>query len=86
MLRDLGVGEAAEAIRRGETTSAALVEACLAQIASTHDALQAWVTIDAEGAVAAAQERDADVRAGRPLGPLHGVPIGIKDIIDVEPG
>ena len=83
MLRDLGVGEAAKAIRRGETTSAALVEACLAQIASTHDALQAWVTIDAEGAVAAAQERDADVRAGRPLGPLHGVPIGIKDIIDV---
>jgi aspartyl-tRNA(Asn)/glutamyl-tRNA(Gln) amidotransferase subunit A len=83
VLTDLGVGEAAEAIRRCETTSAALVEACLARIASTDDALQAWVTIDAEGAAAAAEGRDADVRAGRPLGPLHGVPLGIKDIIDV---
>jgi aspartyl-tRNA(Asn)/glutamyl-tRNA(Gln) amidotransferase subunit A len=83
VLTDLGVGDAAEAIRRGETTSAALVEACLARIASTDDALQAWVTIDAEGATAAARARDKDVRPGRPLGPLHGVPIGIKDIIDV---
>jgi Asp-tRNA(Asn)/Glu-tRNA(Gln) amidotransferase A subunit family amidase len=83
VLTDLGVAEAADAIRRRETTSAALVEACLAQIASTDDALQAWVTIDAEGAAVAARTRDADVRAGRPLGPLHGVPIGIKDIIDV---
>jgi Asp-tRNA(Asn)/Glu-tRNA(Gln) amidotransferase A subunit family amidase len=82
-LTDLGVGAAAEAIRRGETTSAELVEACLDRIAATDGALQAWVTVDGEGAAAAALARDADVRAGRPLGPLHGVPIGIKDIIDV---
>jgi aspartyl-tRNA(Asn)/glutamyl-tRNA(Gln) amidotransferase subunit A len=82
-LTNLGVIEAAGAIRRGETTSTELVDACLARISSTDDALQAWVTVDAEGAAAAARERDADVRAGRPLGRLHGVPIGIKDIIDV---
>jgi aspartyl-tRNA(Asn)/glutamyl-tRNA(Gln) amidotransferase subunit A len=82
-LTNLGVIEAAGAIRRGETTSTELVDACLDRISSTDDALQAWVTVDAEGAAAAARERDADVRAGRPLGRLHGVPIGIKDIIDV---
>jgi aspartyl-tRNA(Asn)/glutamyl-tRNA(Gln) amidotransferase subunit A len=82
-LTDLGVGGAAEAIRRGETTSSELVEASLARIASTDDALLAWVAVDAEGAAAAARECDADVRASRPLGPLHGVPLGIKDIIDV---
>jgi Asp-tRNA(Asn)/Glu-tRNA(Gln) amidotransferase A subunit family amidase len=82
-LTDLGVGAAADAIRDGETTSSALIEACLARIASTDASLQAWVTVDAEGAAAAARERDDDVSAGRPLGPLHGVPLGIKDIIDV---
>jgi Asp-tRNA(Asn)/Glu-tRNA(Gln) amidotransferase A subunit family amidase len=82
-LTDLGVGDGAAAIRRGDTTSSELVEACLARIAATDDTLQAWVTVDTAGAAAAARERDADVRAGRALGPLHGVPIGIKDIIDV---
>ena len=80
---DLGVGAAAEAIRRGEITSNELVEACLARIASTDEALQAWVTVDMEGATASARSRDDDVHAGRPLGPLQGVPLGIKDIIDV---
>ena len=82
-LTNLGVIEAAGAIRRGETTSTELVEACLARIASTDEALQAWVTVDIEGATAGARSRDDDVHAGRPLGPLQGVPLGIKDIIDV---
>ena len=82
-LTNLGVIEAAGAIRRGETTSTELVEACLARIASTDEALQAWVTVDIEGATASARSRDDDVHAGRPLGPLQGVPLGIKDIIDV---
>lgn len=82
-LTDLGVGAAAEAIRCGETTSSALLEACLARIAATDASLQAWVAVDDAGASAAALARDADLRAGRGLGPLHGVPLGIKDIIDV---
>ena len=82
-LTNLGVIEAAGAIRRGETTSTELVEACLARIASTDEALQAWVTVDIEGATASARSRDDDIHAGRPVGPLHGVPLGIKDIIDV---
>jgi Asp-tRNA(Asn)/Glu-tRNA(Gln) amidotransferase A subunit family amidase len=82
-LTDLGVGAAAEAIRRGETTSSALLEACLARIASTDASLRAWVTVDSSGASAAAQARDGDLQIGRQIGPLHGVPLGIKDIIDV---
>jgi Asp-tRNA(Asn)/Glu-tRNA(Gln) amidotransferase A subunit family amidase len=83
VLTNLGVIEAAEAIRRGDASSVELVEACLARIESTDKDLQAWVSVDADGASAAARARDADVRAVRPLGPLHGVPLGIKDIIDV---
>ena len=43
----------------------------------------AWVHVDARAALAEARERDAAAADGRPLGPLHGVPLGIKDIIDV---
>ncbi len=78
-----GVREGAAAIRRGVMTSTELVEACLARIAATDDRLQAWVTVDAAGAREAASTADAAVRAGRSLGALHGVPVGIKDLIDV---
>ena len=46
-------------------------------------ALRAWVELDAEGAMAEARRRDEDVEAGELTGPLDGVPMGIKDIIDV---
>lgn len=82
-LTDLGVGEAADAIRRGETTSSELVQACLARIAATDAALQAWAFVDADGALATAWDLDAAAERGAALGPLHGVPLGVKDIIDV---
>jgi Asp-tRNA(Asn)/Glu-tRNA(Gln) amidotransferase A subunit family amidase len=82
-LTDLGVREAAGRIRRGETSAVALLEACLARMRALEPALQAWAHVDPEGALAAARERDAETKAGRPPGPLHGVPVGIKDIFDV---
>ena len=82
-LTDLGVHEAAERIRRGEVAAAALTEACLARIAKLEPGVLAWAHLDRDGALAAAHERDAEARAGRVRGPLHGVPIGIKDIFDV---
>lgn len=82
-LTDLGVVEAADAIRRGEATSTDLVAACLARIEATDGTLKAWVALDPDGALAAAAACDAAVADGGRLGPLHGVPIGIKDIIDV---
>jgi len=82
-LTDLGTREAAERIRRGEGSSLALVEACLTRLQAREPEVLAWAHVDADGARAAARERDAEARAGRPRGPLHGVPIGIKDIFDV---
>ncbi len=80
---DAGVLEAAGRVQLGEWTSVALTEACLERIEALEPAVRAWAHLDAAAALAEAADRDADVRAGRPLGPLHGVPIGIKDLIDV---
>jgi aspartyl-tRNA(Asn)/glutamyl-tRNA(Gln) amidotransferase subunit A len=82
-LTDLGVREAADRIRRGEVSSAALTEACLNRIAKLEESVLAWAHLDRDGALAAARERDTEARAGRHRGPLHGVPVGIKDIFDV---
>jgi Asp-tRNA(Asn)/Glu-tRNA(Gln) amidotransferase A subunit family amidase len=82
-LTDLGVRDAAERIRRGEVSAHALTEACLARIEKLEPVVKAWVHVDAAGALAVAREREAEARAGRPRGPLHGVPMGIKDIFDV---
>jgi aspartyl-tRNA(Asn)/glutamyl-tRNA(Gln) amidotransferase subunit A len=77
------IHEASELLRAGRTTSRELVDACLARIDRFEDRVQAWVLVDAEGARRQAAERDAELQAGRRRGLLHGVPIGIKDIIDV---
>jgi Asp-tRNA(Asn)/Glu-tRNA(Gln) amidotransferase A subunit family amidase len=83
----LGVAAAAAAIRAGTLTSVELVDACLERIAATDEALRAWVELDVEGARAGARARDTEKTAAKAaeseLGRLHGVPVGIKDIIDV---
>jgi len=74
--------QAAAEIRKGAATSEELVAACLEQIGIREPDVQAWTFLDP--AYALEQARDADRRqaAGLPLGPLHGVPVGLKDIID----
>lgn len=74
--------EAARAIQAGAISSEQLVEACLARIRATEPQVQAWQALDESHALAQARARDMDRREGRPCGPLHGVPVGIKDIID----
>jgi Asp-tRNA(Asn)/Glu-tRNA(Gln) amidotransferase A subunit family amidase len=81
-LVNLTATAAAEAIRRGEITSEALVEACLARIAARENEVGAWAHLDPAYARAAARVADQARRAGQGTGPLHGVPIGVKDIID----
>jgi len=78
----LSAVEAARRIREGALSSVDLVKSCLARIDETDGQLKAWAHLDAEHALAQAGEMDAIRRAGRPLGPLHGVPVGLKDIID----
>ncbi|MGH8686565.1 MAG: amidase [Burkholderiales bacterium] len=79
---ELGAVEAATAIRDGGLTSEELVEACLARIAQTEERIQAWAFLDPKHAREQAKAADAARRKGRPLGALHGVPVGVKDIID----
>lgn len=80
----LTVCEAARRIAEGALTSAELVAACFERIAAEEERIQAWAFLDRDKAMAEAEERDRRRRRGQPLGPLHGVPIGVKDIIDVK--
>jgi Asp-tRNA(Asn)/Glu-tRNA(Gln) amidotransferase A subunit family amidase len=83
-LRELGACAAARMIAAGETSAEELVGACLARIAEREPKIHAWATIDHEHALAQARAADARMREGRGVGPLHGVPVGIKDVIDTS--
>jgi amidase len=74
--------EVAEQIRAGRVTSREVTEELLARIAADTD-LNAVVEVRSEHALAAADQADAEVAAGRELGPLHGVPMTVKDCFDV---
>ena len=80
---DLSLFEQGDMLRDGRVTSVALVEAYLRRIAARDPAYRAFYTIDREGALAAAKEADAALADGGDLGVLHGIPVGIKDLIDV---
>ncbi len=77
---ELTIAEAGKLIRERKLTSLELTEACLAQIDRLEPKLEAWVTIDAEGARAAAKKADEDIDHGIFHSPLQGVPVGVKDI------
>ena len=66
----------------GSITASALADACLAVVAAREAAVGAWVHIDAEQVRAQAAVLDDRRRSGGPVGPLHGLPVGLKDIID----
>ena len=74
--------ESAQAIQAGAISSVQLVQACLARIRDLEPKVQAWQFLDEAHALAQAKARDLDRSEGRATGPLHGVPVGIKDIID----
>jgi Asp-tRNA(Asn)/Glu-tRNA(Gln) amidotransferase A subunit family amidase len=78
----LSASAAARLIREGALDSVQLVEACLARIREAEPAVQAWAFLDPDHALQQARAADDWRRQGRPTGPLHGVPVGIKDIID----
>ena len=82
-LTDAGVIETAGRIAAGEWTAVAVTSAYLARIASLEPGVVAWAYLDPEGALERAHRLDATGAGNAPRGPLHGVPLGIKDIIDV---
>jgi aspartyl-tRNA(Asn)/glutamyl-tRNA(Gln) amidotransferase subunit A len=79
----VGLIEQARMVREGEASSVELVERALERIDHLDPRVGAFVLVLADEARAEAGERDAARRRGEALGPLHGVPVGVKDLIDV---
>ncbi len=77
---ELTAAQAAHAIANRRITATELAESCLDRIASLDDRLKAWVYVDRATVLEDARAADRAVEQRRPLGPLHGVPIGMKDI------
>jgi Asp-tRNA(Asn)/Glu-tRNA(Gln) amidotransferase A subunit family amidase len=80
----LGLLDAAQDIRDGRMTSAELVAACLERVAEADGDVEAWAYLDRDHALRQAQAADARRKEGKALGPLHGLPVGIKDIYDTH--
>lgn len=77
-LNALSLSEAAGLIARGSISSESVVQACLDRVRAREPTVHAWAFIDPDLAIAQARARDAEPARG----PLHGVPIGVKDIFD----
>ena len=80
---DLTIAQAQTALRSGQLTAAELVEANLTRAERTEPLLHAYVTLTGDAARATAEQQDDAARGGRFAGPLHGIPLAIKDIFDV---
>jgi len=80
----LRIGELAGKLERREISPIGLVEDCLSRIDQINTKLNAFVTTTADPARRAAKIAEDEIRAGKYRGPLHGIPIGIKDIVDTS--
>ncbi len=77
------LSDAASAVRSGRLDPVHLVEECLARIDAWESRVHAWVAVDPDRALEDARRKKEAVARGEPVGPLHGIPLGIKDIVDV---
>ncbi|WP_043829852.1 amidase [Muricoccus aerilatus] len=82
-LHSLGVTEIGAAYREGTLTPPRLLRHLLDRIERLDQRVHAFIQVDAEAAMLAAEAAGAEIARGRARGPLHGIPVGIKDIIDV---
>lgn len=76
------IADRGRALREGRTTCAAILEECLDQIDRHEGTIQAWVVVDRAGARRQARRLDLELAGGLDKGPLHGMPIAIKDVVD----
>jgi aspartyl-tRNA(Asn)/glutamyl-tRNA(Gln) amidotransferase subunit A len=77
------IADAAPRVARGELRSERLTEQCLDRIRDLNPTLNAFITITADEALAQARAADKAIAGGRYLGPLHGIPVSLKDLIDL---
>ena len=78
------IADVARALRARDTTAEAITERCLDAITEQNPALNAFITVLASSAREQARRADVEIDAGRYRGPLHGVPISLKDLIDLS--
>jgi aspartyl-tRNA(Asn)/glutamyl-tRNA(Gln) amidotransferase subunit A len=82
-ITDLTIGELAPRLASRELSSSDITAACLERIAAENGRVNAFISVLADQARADASRADAEIAAGRYRGPLHGVPISLKDLIDL---
>jgi Asp-tRNA(Asn)/Glu-tRNA(Gln) amidotransferase A subunit family amidase len=80
--RFTGIVEAAEALRSRKISPVELTRDCLDRITALNPVLNAFITVTADRALEQAHAAEAEILRGNWRGPLHGIPIGLKDIID----
>ncbi|MEW2812369.1 amidase [Streptomyces massasporeus] len=81
---ELSLVEASRAVRARELSPVELTESVLARIAAVEERLGAYVTVAADAALAAAVRAEREISGSGPRGPLHGIPMALKDLIDAE--
>ena len=78
----LSAGELSRLIQRKEVSPVGVIDAHLARIEATEPVLNSFITLLPEQARAAARQAEAQIRAGNYRGPLHGIPVGLKDLFN----
>ena len=81
---ELTASQAAAQIRQGTLSPVTLCQSLLDRIDRFDGDIRAWVTIDRKEVLETARRRETEVERGDPLGPLHGVPVGLKDIFNTD--
>jgi aspartyl-tRNA(Asn)/glutamyl-tRNA(Gln) amidotransferase subunit A len=81
-LNEISIAEASDLLRRKEISPVDLATSCLARIEQLNPTLNAFITVMHDSALAQAREAEAEISSGNWRGPLHGIPIGLKDLID----
>jgi aspartyl-tRNA(Asn)/glutamyl-tRNA(Gln) amidotransferase subunit A len=76
------ISELAQRLRRGEVSPVEITRECLDRIEKLNPALNAFITVMAESALADAQAAETEIARGQWRGPLHGIPVALKDLID----
>ena len=78
----LTIAQATRELRAGRISPPELLNQCLRRIDELNPSLNAYITVTREQALAQARAAESEIRSGRWRGPLHGIPIGLKDLID----
>ena len=76
------LAEASQLVRAKKVSPVELTQACLRRIEQLNSKLNAFITVTADSALAEARAAEADIQRGRWKGPLHGIPIALKDLVD----